>query len=108
VPKGIPRDVKHTVQMWTEWISRLLLYSNPGTGADLLRLIAQLDVVSQQAAPAAVSGCHELGRTLTKEGHVVADLAHDGTENKPTGIVIPGNEAGVRIAPSSQRLPEWR
>ena len=41
-----PREVsfKHTVQMWTEWISRSLLRRNPGAGVDLLRLIAQLQV----------------------------------------------------------------
>lgn len=41
-----PREVsfKHTVQMWTEWISRSLLGRNPGAGVDLLRLIAQLQV----------------------------------------------------------------
>ena len=44
-----PREVsfKHTVQMWTEWIPRTLLGRNPGTGADLLRLIAQLRVGSR-------------------------------------------------------------
>lgn len=41
-----PRKVsfKHTVQMWTEWISRSLLSRNSGAEADLLRLIAQLQV----------------------------------------------------------------
>jgi len=42
----LPREVsfKHTVQMWTEWISRSLVGRCLGTGADLLRLIAQLPV----------------------------------------------------------------
>lgn len=41
-----PREVsfKHTVQMWTEWISRSLVGRCLGTEADLLRLIAQLPV----------------------------------------------------------------
>jgi hypothetical protein len=41
-----PREVsfKHTVQMWTEWISRSLVGHSLGTQADLLRLIAQLHV----------------------------------------------------------------
>jgi hypothetical protein len=41
-----PREVsfKHTVQMWTEWISRSLIGRSLGIKADLLRLIAQLRV----------------------------------------------------------------
>lgn len=41
-----PREVsfKHTVQIWTEWISRSLVTCRLGAGADLLRLIAQLHV----------------------------------------------------------------
>lgn len=41
-----PREVsfKHVVQMWTEWISRSLISRSLSTQADLLRLIAQLQV----------------------------------------------------------------
>ena len=41
-----PRQVsfKHTVQLWTEWISRSLVGRSLGTEADLLRLIAQQHV----------------------------------------------------------------
>ncbi len=41
-----PREVsfKHTVQLWTEWISRSLAGRTSATQADLLRLIAQLQV----------------------------------------------------------------
>jgi hypothetical protein len=41
-----PRAVsfKHTVQMWTEWLSRSLVGRHLGTKPDLLRLIAQLKV----------------------------------------------------------------
>ena len=41
-----PREVsfKHTVQMWTEWISRSLVGRRIGTETDLLRLVAQLHV----------------------------------------------------------------
>jgi Transposase DDE domain len=41
-----PREVsfKHTVQMWTEWVSRSLVGSRRVTLADLLRLIAQPQV----------------------------------------------------------------
>ena len=41
-----PREVsfKHTVQMWTEWLSRSLAGRNLRTSSDLLRLIAQLHV----------------------------------------------------------------
>ena len=41
-----PREVsfKHTVQMWTEWVSRSLVARCLGTQTDLLRLIAQAHV----------------------------------------------------------------